>query len=531
LIKRFINWVRLCLDKKIEKQPESYRKLSDTAIEKPTEAQAAGPGVTPEKKRRRRKKSKWDVSRFEVPPVEGKTRFHDLNLPVPVIHAVADLKFQYCTPVQAEILPKALSGQDAVGQAQTGTGKSAAFLITILTRLHNNPIREKRKPGVPRALILAPTRELVLQIEKDAQSLAKYIGIRPLAVFGGMGYESQKQALKSKIIDMVVATPGRLLDFKKQKLIDLRRVEILIIDEADRMLDMGFIADIRNIVYSTPPKDKRQTMFFSATISPEVENLAGQWTRNSFRVSIEPDTIASESVRQIVYVVTSDEKFSLLYNLIQGHDRVLVFANRREQARELMEKLKRYDVGCDLLSGAVPQQKRLKVLENFKAGKIRVLAATDVAARGIHVEGISLVINYNLPHDPEDYVHRIGRTGRAGSTGTSISFACEHDSFFIPDIEKFLDKKMCCEQPEDDLLKPPPKPVKKPRDAKPGQKQKGYSDKKYQKNRSGRSQNTNSGSRRRRKPNARPAGNNVSRKETTGPGDSNAEAHKPEAGK
>lgn len=408
-------------------------------------------------------KAPWDVTRFEVPPVEGKTRFHDLDLPVNLMHAIADLDFRYCTPIQAGILPRALKGDDVTGQAQTGTGKSAAFLITLLTQLIQQPPRNKRQKGTPRALILAPTRELVLQIEKDAKALAKHLRFRILSVFGGMGYEKQKEILTHKFVDIVVATPGRLLDFKNQGIVSLNKIEFLVIDEADRMLDMGFIPDIRRIVYSTPPKRERQTMFFSATMTPDVTRLASQWTNNAFSVEIEPEQVASESINQIIYIVTSDEKFALLYNMItlQNLKRVIIFANRRDETRNLIEKLEQYDIDCALLSGEVTQKKRLSALENFKAGNIRVLVATDVAARGIHIEGVSHVINYNLPHDPEHYVHRIGRTGRAGATGTSISFACEEDSFHIPAIEEILGHEMQCRYPDEALLSTLPKPREK----------------------------------------------------------------------
>ncbi len=410
-----------------------------------------------------KKKIPWNLSKFEVPPTDGETRFHDLNLPAKIMHAISDLEYQYCTPIQAQILPKSLAGKDATGQAQTGTGKSAAFLITIFTKLIVNPIKGKRRPGTPRVLILVPTRELVLQVEKDARAIGKYTRSQPLAVFGGMGYDFQKKTLQKKIIDIVIATPGRLLDFKSKKIVDLSKIEIIVLDEADRMLDMGFIADIRRIIRSTPPKINRQTMFFSATLTSEVKRLASQWTQDPFSVEIEPETLAADSIKQIIYIVTMKEKFSLLYNLIKKLDCVLVFTNRRDQARDLEEKISSHGISCALLSGEVSQKNRLNVLENFRNGKIRVMVATDVAARGLHVEGISHVINYNMPHNPEHYVHRIGRTGRAGKTGISISFACEEDSFYIPDIEEFLGEKMQCEYPEDELVEPPPKPIKKTR--------------------------------------------------------------------
>jgi len=423
-------------------------------------------GAKPSGKRTSR--PSWQVSRFVVPEVEGKSRFHDLGLPTTIMHGISDLGFEYCTPIQAEILPKALSGSDVTGKAQTGTGKSAAFLINIYSHFIKKPIKGKRPTGTPRVLIIAPTRELVLQIEKDARDIGKHTRFRIQSILGGMQYDKQKQVLLKKPIDIMVATPGRLLDFQRQKILHLNKVEILVIDEADRMLDMGFIPDVRKIVYSTPHKNERQTMFFSATLKPEVERLAEQWTKNPVHVEIEPEHVAAESVEQRVYIVTADEKFALLLNLIVGQklERVLVFVNRRDQTRRLSERLQRYRINCAILSGEVPQNKRIKTLENFRKGLVRVLVATDVAARGLHVEGISHVINFTLPQDPEDYVHRIGRTGRAGASGISVSFACEDDSFYIPAIEAYLGNPLVCEQPDEALLTVPPPPPKKPSDKK-----------------------------------------------------------------
>ena len=400
----------------------------------------------------------WDPSQFDVAPEEGKTRFHDLALPLSILHGVFDMGFKYCTAIQSEILPKALTGQDVIGQAQTGTGKSAAFLIAIFSQFLNKPILERRSKGTPRALILAPTRELALQIEKDALAIGKYTGLRTVAVFGGMSYDQQKKSLQHQLVDVIVATPGRLLDFKNQNILRLNEVECLVIDEADRMLDMGFIPDIRKIVQSTPQKSERQTMFFSATLNDDVNRLAAQWTKDSFGVEIEPDQIASDTISQIVYLVTTDEKYSLLYNLITRQElkRVIVFTNRRDQARDLTASLTGHQISCALISGELDQKKRIRALENFREGKIRVLVATDVAARGIHIDNISHVINYNFPHDPEHYVHRIGRTGRAGATGISVSFACEEDSFYIPAVEKVLGHELKCEYPEEQLLETPP---------------------------------------------------------------------------
>ena len=398
----------------------------------------------------------WDPSQFQVPAKEGATRFQDLDLPVEIMHAVADLGFQYCTPIQAAILPKTLLGVDAAGRAQTGTGKTAAFLISLFTRLLRNPPPPGRRVGSPRVLILAPTRELVMQIEQEAQAISRYCPFYTMAVFGGVDFDKQQKQLINKTIDVMVATPGRLLDFYQRHILHLNRVEVLVIDEADRMLDMGFIPDVRRIVNATPSKGERQTLLFSATLTDLVLKLTSQWTKDPVMVEIEPEHVAGESVEQMVYIITTAEKFNLLYNLLTKRCKqsVLIFANRRDEARELTDRLRYLGIRCALLSGEVPQEKRIRTLRDFKEGKIPVVVATDVAARGIHVEGIGHVINYNLPDDAEDYVHRIGRTGRAGATGVSISFACEEDSFWIPAIEKYLGHDLKCTQPEAELVAP-----------------------------------------------------------------------------
>jgi ATP-dependent RNA helicase RhlB len=405
--------------------------------------------------------ARWDRSMFQVPPAEDQTRFHDFDLPDSVMHAIGDLGFTYCTPIQAEILPSTLAGKDASGRAQTGTGKTAAFLVTVITRLLNHPAAAGRNPGSPRVLVLAPTRELVLQISEEARQLAKYCSLSIVSVFGGMDYEKQRKQLGRGPVDIVVATPGRLLDFQRRRDLTLKHIEVLIIDEADRMLDMGFIPDVRKIVYSTPSKDKRQTLLFSATLTREITRLASQWTRDPVAVEIEPEQVAVDTVEQIVYIVTEAKKFALLFNYIDCQDlqRVLVFCNMRSEVKKLADRLARYGINCDILSGDVPQKKRIQRLEQFKSGRIRVLVATDVAGRGIHIEGMDHVINFTLPRDPEDYVHRIGRTGRAGAAGTSVSFADEEDSFYIPAIEEFIERKLVCTEPPKEWLSQP-KPVR-----------------------------------------------------------------------
>ena len=420
-----------------------------------------GPAPTPEAPPARR----WDSAVFSVPPEEGKVRFHDLDLPNELMHAIFDLGFHYCTPIQAEILKTTLAGTDATGRAQTGTGKTAAFLITILTHFYRRPAAEPRKKGTPRALILAPTRELVLQIEKDARGLSKYMRAKTMAVFGGMDYMKQKRMLGEGSIDIVAATPGRLLDFKRKGDIDLSQVEILVIDEADRMLDMGFIPDVRRIIESTPMKGKRQTMFFSATLTPEVNRLAVAWTRDPVHVDVTPpQEMTLAAIDQVVYIITNDEKFTLLYNLITKFhlERVMVFANRRDETQTLKDRLAAHSISCGLLSGDVSQEQRVKTLEGFREGKFVALVATDVAARGLHIEGVSHVVNYTLPMDPQDYVHRIGRTGRAGATGTSVSFATETEAYEIPAIETFIGRSLRAITPGPELLAAPPTPSAMP---------------------------------------------------------------------
>ena len=403
----------------------------------------------------------WDPASFQVAPAEGKVRFHDLGLPDPLMRALADLNFAYCTPIQGLSLPISLAGKDVAGRAQTGTGKTAAFLLAILNRFLQNPPEARRPAGTPRALILAPTRELVAQIDKDAAALSRYCPIRTLAVYGGMEFRTQQRKLAEGCIDVIAATPGRLLDFCGRGTINLRQIEVLVIDEADRMLDMGFIPDIRRILRQLPPRDQRQTMLFSATLSGDVMRLASQWMRNPDVVEVESETVTVDTVKQIVYAVASRDKLRLLLNLMDKEqmERVLIFSNRRDETRELTDQLHRKRVHCELLSGDVPQEKRMRVLEAFREGKIRVLVATDVAGRGIHVDGISHVVNYNLPYEPEEYVHRIGRTGRVGHEGTAISFACEDESFVLPEIEKFIGREIPVVVPDESLL--PPRPAQK----------------------------------------------------------------------
>ncbi len=401
------------------------------------------------------KTSSWSPANFVVPAEEGKQRFHDFNLPDAVLHAIQDLGYEYCTPIQAATVEPALAGKDIIGKAQTGTGKTAAFLVGIITDLIDFPLQDERRLGEPRVLIVAPTRELALQIASDAVDLGKYADIGVVALVGGMDYEKQRAQLAERPVDIMVATPGRLIDFVRSKDVDLFNVEVLVLDEADRMLSMGFIPDVRTIIRQTPRKgEDRQTLLYSATFSEDIMSLAQQWTVDPVRVEIEPDRQTTDNISQTVFLVSSNQKYRLLRNYIRvnGIERAIVFGNRRHETRSLAERLEKDGLKAALMSGEIPQNKRLRTMEDFRSGKIQILVATDVAGRGIHIDGVTHVINYQLPEDPEDYVHRIGRTGRAGATGASVCFACENDSFLIPEIEVETGVKLNCVHPDPELL-------------------------------------------------------------------------------
>ncbi|KQB52218.1 ATP-dependent RNA helicase RhlB [Pseudomonas endophytica] len=446
----------------------------------PSQAAVSTPAAAPAPERARSEKPKvakpqrkaapkppvipWKLEDFIVEPQEGKTRFHDFKLAPELMHAIQDLGFPYCTPIQANVLGYTLSGRDAIGRAQTGTGKTAAFLVSIISQLTQTPPPKERYMGEPRALIIAPTRELVVQIAKDAADLTKYTDLNVMSFVGGMDFDKQLKQLEARHCDILVATPGRLLDFNQRGEVHLDMVEVMVLDEADRMLDMGFIPQVRQIIRQTPPKAERQTLLFSATFTEDVMNLAKQWTTDPAIVEIEAQIGANELVEQHVYAVAGADKYKLLFNLVNdnGWERVIVFANRKDEVRRIEERLVRDGINAAQLSGDVPQHKRIKTLEGFREGKVRVLVATDVAGRGIHIDGISHVINFTLPEVPDDYVHRIGRTGRAGAAGVSISFAGEDDSYQLPSIEEKLGRKISCETPPTELLRPVVRAVRKP---------------------------------------------------------------------
>ncbi|WP_347453864.1 ATP-dependent RNA helicase RhlB [Acinetobacter thermotolerans] len=370
--------------------------------------------------------------------------FETLNLHPNLKKAIDALGFTSMTPIQQKVLKFTLAGHDAIGRAQTGTGKTAAFLISVINDLLNNPVKEQRYRGEPRALILAPTRELALQIESDALELTKYTDLSVVTLVGGVDFDKQKAQLDKAPVDIMVATPGRLIDFVEQKEVWLDLIEFLVIDEADRLLDMGFIPSVKRIVRFSPRKEQRQTLMFSATFSYDVLNLAQQWLFEPVTVEIEPEKKTNADVEQRVYMVAKADKYKLLQDILRDEpiEKVMIFANRRDQVRKLYDHLKKDGYKVVMLSGEIAQDKRLKMLDQFKNGKHNIMIATDVAGRGIHVDGVSHVVNFTLPEQSDDYVHRIGRTGRAGTRGVSISFLSEDDAFYLPEIEKAIGQKL-----------------------------------------------------------------------------------------
>jgi len=370
--------------------------------------------------------------------------FETLNLHPQLKKAIDALGFTSMTPIQQKVLKFTLAGHDAIGRAQTGTGKTAAFLISVINDLLNNPVKEQRYRGEPRVLILAPTRELALQIESDAHELTRFTDLSVVTLLGGVDFDKQKAQLDKAPVDIMVATPGRLIDFVEQKEVWLDQIEFLVIDEADRLLDMGFIPSVKRIVRFSPRKEQRQTLMFSATFSYDVLNLAQQWLFEPVTVEIEPEKKTNADVEQRVYMVAKADKYKLLQDILRDEpiEKVMIFANRRDQVRKLYDHLKRDGYKVVMLSGEIAQDKRLKMLDQFKNGKHNIMIATDVAGRGIHVDGVSHVINFTLPEQSDDYVHRIGRTGRAGTRGVSISFLAEDDAFYLPEIEKAIGQKL-----------------------------------------------------------------------------------------
>ncbi|MCQ2380214.1 MAG: DEAD/DEAH box helicase [Victivallaceae bacterium] len=391
-----------------------------------------------------------------VDPQEGKVRFLDLPFAENIQFSVQHAGFSYCTPIQALALPGLLEGRDLAAKAQTGTGKTAAFLLTMFNRFVTAPCPE-RKPGCPRFLALAPTRELAAQIYKDAISLSAFVDIDCQVVYGGTDYEKQRRRLMSGV-DLLVGTPGRVIDCIRRGDLDLSKIEFLVVDEADRMLDMGFIPDVKRIVSELPRRGVRQTSLFSATLDESILRLSQGWLADPVVVESEPEQMVSDNIFQKFYSVLRDDKLALLLYLLrtEPYERVMIFGNRKDVNLRLQFDLRRYGYSVPVLSGDVSQNVRERTLENFRSGKERIVICTDVAARGIHVDDVSIVINFDLPERAEDYIHRIGRTGRAGHKGKAISFLCEYGAYYLPDIEKLMDVTFPSELPSEEMLKLPP---------------------------------------------------------------------------
>ncbi len=394
--------------------------------------------------------------------------FSDLPLPEPVLKGIQHAGFVHCTPIQAAALPLALAGRDVAGQAQTGTGKTAAFLVAAFAHLLAQPAPPDRKPNQPRALILAPTRELAMQIHKDAEQLGAFCDLKMRLAYGGTGYETQRKGIEEGV-DVLIGTPGRLIDYFKQHVFDLRAISVMVLDEADRMFDLGFIRDIRFLLRRMPEPAQRLGMLFSATLSYRVTELAYEHMNNPELVRIEAEQITAERVRERLYHLGREEKLPALVGLLRSErvERALVFTNTKHAAERVQSWLAANGVGAEVLSGDVPQTRRQRLLGEFSEGKFAVLVATDVAARGLHISDVTHVFNYDLPQDPEDYVHRIGRTARAGAAGDAISLACEEYAFSLLDIEEYIGHKIPVERVTDALLIPLVPPVRVPESGRP----------------------------------------------------------------
>lgn len=396
-------------------------------------------------------------------------RFDALELHDSLRRGIADAGFEFCTPIQASTLPIALDRNDVAGQAQTGTGKTAAFLIAayqrILTGSGDESPSDDETPRQPRIFILAPTRELAIQIANDAEVLGKHTGLKIALAFGGTGYEQQRRTIAAGV-DLLIGTPGRIIDYFKQGVFKLNEVEVAVLDEADRMFDLGFIKDIRYLLRRLPKPDKRLNMLFSATLSHRVMELAFEHMNEPELIRVEPEKITADRVRQAIFFPSNEDKIPLLVGLIRemGASRIMVFVNTKREAERIQAYLQANDIDASAISGDVPQKKRMSMLKQFQSGELPVLIGTDVASRGLHIPDVQYVINYDLPQDREDYVHRIGRTARAGADGNAISFGCETYAITLPEIEDYIGHKIPVANYDPDILpdlvKPPPRPRK-----------------------------------------------------------------------
>lgn len=393
--------------------------------------------------------------------------FKQLGLEPALLKGVDQAGFEYCTPIQAETLPITLKGKDIAGQAQTGTGKTAAFLLATYNHLLTNTHSKHKDGKNPRAFILAPTRELAIQIFNDAKQLGEFCDFRVAVAYGGTDYEKQRNHIASGV-DILIGTPGRLIDYFKQHVYQLRDIQVMVVDEADRMFDLGFINDIRYLFRKMPKPEERLNMLFSATLNFKVTELAYEHMNQPEKIKIESDKVTADKVQQTVYYTANSEKIPVLINLINTHqaNRSIVFANTKRMVERIWASLEGNNIKAAILSGDVPQKKRQSLLKQFQDGELPILVATDVAARGLHISGVSHVFNFDLPQDPEDYVHRIGRTARAGASGDAISFACEDSAYSLPDIEEYIGHKINAASVSPELLneiKPPVKIQRPPR--------------------------------------------------------------------
>ena len=362
--------------------------------------------------------------------------FESLGLIEPILKALQNEGYTTPTPIQAQAIPIVLEGTDLLGCAQTGTGKTAAFAIPIIQQLYNNKHKEQGKKNI-KTLVLTPTRELAIQISESFAAYGKFAGLQHTVIFGGVGQHPQTVALR-KGIDILIATPGRLLDLMDQGYVDLKHLQIFVLDEADRMLDMGFIHDVKKVIAKIP--QKRQTLFFSATMPPEIQKLSSSILNKAIKVEVTPPATTAQTINQSLYFVEKGDKKNLLIHILSDKniERVLVFTRTKHGANKVVKDLSSQGIGAEAIHGNKSQNARQLALKNFKDKTTRVLVATDIAARGIDVDELTHVINYEIPNIPETYVHRIGRTGRAGSSGIAISFCESEERAYLKDIQKLI---------------------------------------------------------------------------------------------
>lgn len=396
------------------------------------------------------------------------TRFKDFDIDPRLIKGLDEAGYEFCTPIQAQSIPISLTGKDVAGEAQTGTGKTAAFMVACINRLLTNPDHDKHQENQPRAMILAPTRELAIQIHKDAAAIGKYTGLKLGLAYGGTDYDKQRNILQDGV-DILIGTPGRTIDFFKQKVFNLKSCDVVVLDEADRMFDLGFIDDMRYLLRHCPEPDKRLSMLFSATLSHRIGELAYVHMNDPAEIRIQAENKMADKIEQSIYYPANEEKIPLLLGLMKKlkPTRSIVFINTKRVADKVYAWLEGNGYKSALLSGDVPQKKRESLLKKFQDGEFNTLVATDVAARGLHIPAVSHVFNFDLPQSGEDYVHRIGRTARAGASGFAISFACEDFAHYIMDIEEYIDQKIGKEAVTSDLLTKPEPPIKMERRVRP----------------------------------------------------------------